>query len=124
MLDSVWNLFQQGQISSNQAKTESATSLAASATSGVASLQGQIDTLVLANQAMWEILSKQLGVSEEDLVKKMNEIDLRDGKMDGKVSTQRETATNCTECGHKIGRRRPNCYWCGAKLEGGSPFAR
>ena len=123
MLETIWDLFQQGQISSNKAKAEGAVSLAVTAGTGVANLQGQIDTLVLANQAMWELLSTQLGVTESDLVKKMNEIDLRDGKQDGKISAQRETTTQCGDCGHKIGKRRSNCYWCGAKLETGSPFS-
>lgn len=123
MLDTTWNMFQHGQISSNQVKAEEAGTLAVTATTSVSNLQSQIDTLVLANQAMWEIMSKQLGVTEAELVKQMNEIDLRDGKLDGKISTKSKLATNCGECGHKISRHRPQCYWCGARLEGDSPFS-
>ncbi|USD35892.1 MULTISPECIES: hypothetical protein [Ferrimonas] len=124
MLQIVWDLIQQGQIARNQADAQSASGLAVSSSTSVTELRNQLDTLVLANQAMWEILSERLNVSDAELVTRMNEIDLRDGKLDGKLSNSRLTAMACPECGKTIGKRRANCYWCGARVEGVSPFKK
>lgn len=113
MLDSIWSLFQQSSMNAGD-----------TASAGSEGLQSQVDTLILANQAMWEILAGRLDVSEGELVKKMNEIDLRDGKLDGKITKQAVNAINCPDCGHKIAKKRANCYWCGTKLQGESLFVK
>ena len=123
MLETIWELFQTSHIIDNKAEAKNATSLATTSSVAAGELKSQLDTLVLANQAMWEILSDKLGITDNDLIVKMNEIDLRDGKLDGKVDSSRLTATECPDCGNKIGKRRTNCYWCGARVEGVSPFS-
>ena len=45
----------------------------------VRSLEASVDHLALACQAMWELLRGQVGVTEEQLLAKMKEVDLRDG---------------------------------------------
>jgi hypothetical protein len=120
MLHSVWDLVQQFQISENKGNAENAQELAITSSTAISHVQCQLDTLVLANQAMWEILSLKLGVTEADLVKRMNEIDLRDGKQDGKIS--KTQVVECKDCGHKIKKQRSNCYWCGSKFTNSSFF--
>ncbi len=123
MLETIWEIFQTGQLMEAKQKAIAADGLSkANAVSTGATLT-QVETLVLANQAMWELLSEKCGVTDNDLIKKMNEIDLRDGKLDGKLEVTRATATDCHDCGKKISKRRSTCYWCGARLEGGNPFA-
>lgn len=121
MLNTVWDIFQHFQISEVKGEAENAKQLAITSGTGISHIQGQLDTLVLANQAMWELFSKKLGVTESELVKRMNEIDLRDGKLDGKIS--KVQVIECDDCGHRIKKQRPNCYWCGAKVSTESPFA-
>ena len=121
MLHTVWDLFQQFQIGEAKGKATNAEQLAITTGTSISNVQAQLDTLVLANQAMWELLSKKLGVTEAELVKLMNEIDLRDGKADGKIS--KVQVRECGDCGHKIKKQRPNCYWCGSKISLESPFA-
>ncbi|MCU8505688.1 hypothetical protein M2F98_19535 [Vibrio vulnificus] len=122
MFGSIWNLFQQVQIQDVKIEASNASQLSATSVTSLVELRNQLDTLILANQGMWELLSEQLGVSEADLVKKMNEIDLRDGKLDGRMEVTRSSAVECNDCGKKIGRRRTNCYWCGSRVKGLSPF--
>ena len=43
----------------------------------------------------------------------MGEIDLRDGKADGKMT---RSDTDCFQCGRRLGKRRRNCLYCGANL--------
>lgn len=123
MLEFFWEIFQTSKIYNNQATAEQAENNAA--ISAVASIEAhrQVETLALANQAMWELLSERLGITDAELVKKMNEIDLRDGKLDGKMTSMPVTATQCSDCGKTIGKHRTNCYWCGARVVGKSPFS-
>ena len=124
MLDTIWDFFQlRESISPETQKNEanSATSkVVTKNSSSVARLTSQLDTLVLANQAMWEILVDRLDVTEEQLIKKMHEVDLRDGKLDGKI--RKTELTQCEDCGHKVSANRAECYWCGSRLKYGSPF--
>jgi hypothetical protein len=114
MLDSLWELFQNHRISSVEQSANSAKITAQANLDGIAYMRSQIDTLTLANQAMWELLSERHGLTDHDLRKKMEEVDLRDGKLDGKLT--RTEIKQCRECGHKVGKHRENCYWCGANL--------
>lgn len=47
-----------------------------------------VDRLRLVCQALWELCSERLGVTEEELEEKVLEIDLRGGKADGKLSVR------------------------------------
>ncbi len=117
----MWNWFQSGQIERNQQETSQATIKSNKNSSDLDHMEERLDTLLLVNNAMWEILSNHLGYQEKDLLNKMEEIDLRDGVKDGKITVS-ETI-ECGDCGHKVKRRRPNCYWCGSSLKGDAPFA-
>jgi hypothetical protein len=83
-------------------------------------LQRQVDRMALACQAMWEIISENSDFKEEDLEKKMLEIDLRDGKSDGKIGA---SVLNCPSCGAKTNSRRPTCIICGAPVTSPHKFA-
>lgn len=120
MLNSMWDVFQNFQIRETKHKAENAKQLAITSGNAISNVQAQLDTLVLANQAMWEILSKKLGVTESELVKLMSDIDLRDGKADGRIT--KTQIRQCSDCCHKIKKQRPNCYWCGSKMNMESPF--
>ena len=74
-------------------------------------LSEKIDQLYIMNLAALELLS-DLGVSKAEVMNKIEEIDLRDGKADGKVSPQ----TECTDCGHRVAKRRTHCFYCGSKV--------
>lgn len=118
----LWDLFQQVQISGAQKSANNASLAANIAQVDIEVLQGQIQTLALANHAMWELLSDRLGVTEGELLNKMSEIDLRDGVADGKLTAK--AIANCSDCGKPIKRHRPNCYWCGARVSGTFPFIK
>ncbi|WP_026972716.1 hypothetical protein [Aliagarivorans marinus] len=116
-----WNMFQSGQIDQNAIKSSHNSVRTNSNSQDLTYLQDRLDTLSLANQAMWELLSEQLGLSEADLLKRMEHIDLRDGVKDGKIT--KPVIQKCPECGHQSKTHRACCYWCGASLSSTSPFA-
>ncbi|GAB1267641.1 hypothetical protein NBRC116493_08940 [Aurantivibrio infirmus] len=122
MLETIWEIFQFRKMSSTEYKADKAGVMSHANLEGIRHVSSQIENLILANQAMWELLSEKHGLTENDLLQKMNEVDLRDGKQDGKITKKRITA--CSDCGHKITKQRQNCYWCGSVLVTGSLFAK
>lgn len=73
-------------------------------------LRKQVDRMSLANQAMWELMRQTNGLSDEHILAKMEEIDLRDGSIDGKIGIQ---ILDCPQCGRKTNSRRLTCVFCG-----------
>lgn len=78
-------------------------------------LKCDIERLLMISEALWTILKQKNGLQDEDLTKVISEIDLRDGKLDGKVAP--DTARKCPNCGQILGKRRPFCYYCGKPIE-------
>lgn len=110
----IWDMFQQHQIRDNQQRSTDAQLDAKSAHKEIAQLQEKIDALSLLCRALFEELQIVSGITESQLRQRMAEIDLRDGKLDGKYDPK--AIETCSECGHKIKNNRSNCFWCGAKL--------
>ncbi len=77
-------------------------------------LNRRIESLELACAGLWELLKAKNGYTDEELVAVIREVDLRDGKEDGRV---RPTDEKCPSCGRQLlSRKSPNCSWCGADL--------
>ena len=76
-------------------------------------LQRQVDQLRLALMAISEIAQTLFGVTDEQVLEKMTEIDLRDGQLDGRLTSP---AANCPECRHANSPRREVCLYCGAAM--------
>ena len=79
----------------------------------VRSLEASVDHLALACQAMWELLRGQVGVTEEQLLAKMKEVDLRDGALDGRI---RPVLIKCPACGKPSNSKNSSCMYCGAVI--------
>lgn len=85
-------------------------------------LEEKFNQMVLANQALWEILKEKLGATDRDLAEKIMEIDLRDGKLDGRLSS---APADCPKCGSKISREFNRCLFCGYNaVHSGSAFEK
>ena len=85
----------------------------------VRALEATVERQALACQAMWELLQQHVPVGEKDLLKRMEQIDLRDGVADGRVTPQ---ASTCTACGRTVHPKRKKCLYCGA-ASGAPPSA-
>ena len=85
----------------------------------LADLETRLDRTLLACEAMWTLLRDKLGATDLELIDRINDIDLSDGKLDGKV---RKTAVSCPSCGRTISRRFPKCMYCGQAIMH-DPFA-
>jgi len=73
----------------------------------------RLDRTVLALEALWTLVREKLNLSEEELAKVMNDLDLSDGRLDGKVS---KSALTCPACNRTISRRLPKCIYCGQAI--------
>ncbi len=62
---------------------------------------------------MWELLQQHGNVTDQQLVAKIQEIDLRDGVLDGKMS---KPAAKCSACGRVNNATRNRCMYCGQGL--------
>ncbi len=80
------------------------------AQSSASEVDGRVERLAMTCEALWSILRDKLGVSDEDLLDRITQIDLEDGKLDGKAS---KASVSCPKCGRVIARRFPNCMYCG-----------
>lgn len=89
------------------------------AKSSVGSLEVRLDNALLVCEAMWTLLRDKVGVTDEELIQRINDIDLADGKLDGKV---RKTPVSCPKCHRTIARRLPKCMYCGQMIMH-DPFA-
>lgn len=115
--------FSRGIDSGARLKASAAAHKAGAAESEVFELRNEVERLLMITEALWTFLKQQHGYSDEDLIKQIAEIDIRDGKLDGKVAPHMEQTPLCPKCQRPIGRKRPNCLYCGAALVR-DPFER
>jgi len=109
-----WNIYQDGRNDAASDTADRAESKADQLREELTALRRAADRLTLATQAMWELVRDLPGFSEEKLMAKMQEIDLRDGSGDGRITMQ---TLDCPSCGAKTNSKRQSCIMCGAELE-------
>ncbi|MGC4006658.1 MAG: hypothetical protein QM811_27460 [Pirellulales bacterium] len=67
----------------------------------------------LVSQALWELVKEKLGLEEGELLAKIAEVDLRDGKADGRMVGRVAT---CGQCGRTVNTKHKKCIYCGELL--------
>lgn len=91
-----------------------AKSSARHAKTNVQELEMRLDSAMLACEAMWSLLRDKLDMTDDDLATRINDIDLSDGRLDGKV---RKPPVKCPKCQKAVSRRMPRCMYCGQPVE-------
>jgi len=76
----------------------------------VENLEEQLNRLTLINIALWSLLEEQTTLTEEDLTRRVHDMDLADGELDGKLHTRLQT---CSRCGQTLSRKHRRCLHCG-----------
>lgn len=114
-----WQLHQMNMASQSNQQASRARADADRSLYRVAELEAKVEHMALACQAMWELLQERTKLTDEDLMTKIEEIDLRDGRRDGRMSG---SAHNCGQCGRKTSGRRKACMYCGALMTPQHPF--
>lgn len=85
-----------------------------------AHLEARIDHLSLVCRALWSFLYEQ-GVTEEEFLARVQEIDLLDGKLDNRLQVG---PRNCPGCQRVVNARHRVCMYCGENLSAVNPFDR
>jgi len=107
------------QIASAQRLANEAHETARVATNEIADVMAALERLSLISRAVWELLQERTQATEDDLLAKVRELDLRDGRLDGKLAVK---ARNCTHCQRVNNAHRQRCLYCGTALSGASAF--
>lgn len=79
-------------------------------------LERRLDFLCMANMAMWEIIKENTSLTEEHLIEKMQDLDIADGSMDGKIE---RPLRRCSKCERVLPKRIQICQYCNTY----NPFA-
>ena len=108
---------------SNQAQTtgERAARVATDVRIQNDSITSDIEKLFMITEALWTILKEQHGYTDENLEQMIQDIDLRDGKLDGKVAQQQNPL--CPDCGRTLMGKQTTCLYCGTEVTR-DPFER
>lgn len=72
----------------------------------------RIDELAIIIRAMWALMEEQ-GATAEQLMAKIEEIDLEDGVADGKAT---QLPVDCPSCDAKVSPGLTHCQYCGTAL--------
>ncbi|MEM7784579.1 MAG: hypothetical protein AAF623_14615 [Planctomycetota bacterium] len=114
-----WEIYQQREIDSAKRTANRAELKAAQQQDYIRRLEDKIDSLALACQSMWELLRDNSRLTEKELAAKMEEVDLRDGSKDGKITA---SVGACPSCGRQTTRKRKRCIYCGETLDRNQAF--
>jgi hypothetical protein len=121
----LWDVFQQAQIHKASSEAEAARRDARHADTRlhaeVLRLEARIDGLALICQALWEVLREKTQLRELDIEAKIREIDLRDGRKDGRMTG---TPTTCAHCHRPTHTRQRVCMYCGKPIGRGLLFEK
>ena len=115
----IWEAYQQTRIAGAERLAAGAESKVDRAARTVEDLQRHVERLSLACQAMWELLRECSDLKEEDLERKIIEVDGRDGSVDGKIGVQQ---LDCPARGCKTNSKRNTCPLFQRSHETASPI--
>ncbi|MEM9700809.1 MAG: hypothetical protein AAF907_00025 [Planctomycetota bacterium] len=107
------DFYQNRRISDAESRSDAAASKAQRARDEMHEMKQCLDRSALVCQALLELVQDRLGVTDDELAEKILEVDLRDGREDGRISN---TVVDCHECGRKVNTGRPRCVFCGVAV--------
>ena len=122
MIDLLWDLYQERRIGEVQESANLASRKATDFQERVRGLEDRIDRMLLTNMALWTLLRDTMGLTDQDLVARVQKLDLEDGVADGKVT--RSAPTTCPRCQRTFSPRHRRCLYCGHETSSPKPFDR
>ena len=84
-------------------------------TNRIEDLNERIDRMAMILRAMWALMEEQ-GLTADQLIEKLEAIDMSDGQLDGQV---RQSIVECSSCQSKVAPGLTNCQFCGAAVARG-----
>lgn len=108
--------FQNRRISEAEIKASQAASNAADTREKIQSLEKRIDRLVLLNRVLWSVLQEQTGMTEADLVERL------EGLTEVVTEARKATARTCPRCQRTMHPKQSRCLYCGTQRTYDSVF--
>jgi hypothetical protein len=118
----IWDLYQSHQISelgNRIGDVQASRTQDHVARDAASRLEEKVDKLALISCAMFELMQESSGISEEQLRKKIVEVDLRDGQADNRMTAR---AKKCPKCEAMISPKFGRCLFCGYKDDTAGSF--
>jgi len=116
-MDALFDIYQNAKIAQNRDLARSARDASQDAQYRVLELERKVEMLLMLNEALWETIKKSHNLDDDYLTEMISKIDLKDGKLDGKVA--KSGPKSCQKCGKTIQRNNLSCMYCGTKYERG-----
>ena len=113
----LWDLYQSyriNQLAGRVADAETAKSQDHVARDAMLRIEEKVDRLALICRAMFELVQESSGITEEQLRKRIVDVDLRDGQADGRMTPP---AKRCPKCEATMSPQFGRCLFCGYKDE-------
>jgi len=114
-----WELNQQRIVGEAAAQAKAAPKRTIDLKAETRELRRLVNKLMLVTQALWEIVAETNNLDNKLLIQKVNEVDLRDGKLDGKL---KRAIQKCASCGRTLHKEHSRCLYCGSENLQAGPF--
>lgn len=115
----MWDIFQEIRLNDLRAQQGDTKSSLNSTAGDVDDLHRHVRKLALVSQALYELLKESTGITDEDLRRRIELIDKRDGAADGKLDA---APLKCPKCGGAVTAGGLSCKTCGAMAAPRYPF--
>lgn len=114
-----WDFAQEVRLNDIHQRQNDERSRATRINGNVSDLSLQLQKVALVNQALYEILKEKVGISDEELRRKVQEIDRRDGQEDLRASPK---PVRCPKCSSTLTVGALSCQVCGVTVAPKYPF--
>lgn len=120
MID-LFDVYQQGKIGELSSLQADSNRRITDAGERLKALEARYERMRLITTALWQLLKSHTGLTDADLKQYIEQVDLADGKLDGKIN-RRGAAMDCPKCARRILKSAVVCPWCSARPHSGNAF--
>jgi hypothetical protein len=121
LLNWLFDIHQQGKVADLHAAHAESRSRVTGLTEEALAFELRYERLRLVTVALWKLLKDHTGLTEADLRRYVMDVDLLDGKADGKID-RNKGIINCESCNRRIKRSALVCVYCGERNSQGDSF--
>jgi hypothetical protein len=120
MID-IFDLYQEGRIGELGMQQADTDRRLLGTADKLRALELRYERMRLVSNALWQLLKEHTGLTDADLKRFVEQVDLSDGKLDGKLS-RNLGAMDCPKCSRRVLKSAVVCAWCGHRQETGDAF--
>ena len=120
MATDMWDILQQLELNDLRKRQTDVESAAIGAAYEKTGIERRMAKLELVCQGLYELLREKGGITDEELRRKVKQIDARDGSVDQRMSPG---PVMCPKCGKTTTAGALTCPQCGATIAPSHPFA-